>query len=88
MSKLQLRLQTVKEATMEKLPKFDIARDIKVIKGGGFFCQACLIGKDETVISPDQRYCQDCYDFLREAMETDMRWSHSTSMPKLMKGGR
>jgi len=76
---------------MEKLVGkryFDVHRDFAVIKDGGFFCQACLIGKDETAISPDPRYCQDCYDFLREAMEMDTRWSHSASMPKLMKGGR
>ncbi len=54
---------------MEKLPKFDIARDIKVIEDGGFFCQGCIVGKKKTEISPDPRYCQDCYDFLREAKE-------------------
>ncbi len=73
---------------MEKLPKFDIVRDIKAIEDGGFFCQACLVGKDKAAISSDPRYCKDCYDVLREAMETDTRWSHSTSLPKLMKGGR
>ncbi len=26
---------------MEKLRKFDIARDIKTTEDGGFFCQAC-----------------------------------------------
>ena len=66
---------------------FNINQDFALIKDGGFFCKACLMGKDKAGISPDPRYCQDCYDFLREAMETDTRWSHSTSMPKLMKGG-
>jgi len=69
---------------MEKFPKFDIARDIKVIEDGGFFCQGCLVGKDKAAMSSDPRYCQDCYDVLREAMKTDMRWSHSTSMPKVL----
>lgn len=72
---------------MEKLVGkryFDIRRDHVVIKDGGFLCQACLIGKDGTAASPDPRYCRDCCDFLREAMETDTRWSHSSSMPKLL----
>ena len=68
--------------------RFDINQDFAVIKEGGFFCQACLIGREKTMLSPDPRYCQGCYDFLREAMETDTRWSHSAAMPKLMKGGR
>jgi len=74
---------------MEKLVGkryFNIAEDFKVIKDGGFFCQACLVGKDKAAISPDPRYCQDCYDVLREAMETDARWSHSASISKLMEG--
>ncbi len=76
---------------MEKLVGkryFNIAEDIKIIEAGGFFCQACVVGKDKASISSDPRYCQDCFDVLREAMETDTRWSHSASMPKLMKGGR
>lgn len=74
---------------MEKLVSnryFDTNQDFTIIKAGGFFCHACLIGKDETAISPDPRYCRGCYDFLREAAETDTRWSHSAVMPKLMKG--
>ena len=67
---------------MEK--KFDIVRDLKTIEDGGFFCQGCLVGKDRAAMSPDPRYCQDCYDVLREAMETDARWSHSASMPKVV----
>ncbi len=69
---------------MGKLPKFDIVRDIKTVEGGGFFCQACLVGKDKATMSPDPRYCQDCFDVLREAMKTDTRWSHSTSIPKVL----
>jgi len=72
---------------MGKLPKFDIVRDIKTTEDGGFFCEGCLVGKDRAVVSPDPRYCQDCYDVLREAMKTDMRWGHSPSMPKVMEGG-
>jgi len=65
---------------------FDVHRDFAVIKDGGFFCQACLMGKEKTTISPDPRYCQNCYDFLREALETDTRWRHSASMLKLLVG--
>ncbi len=67
-----------------KLPKFDIARDIKVIEDGGFFCQGCLVGKGKAAMSSDPRYCQDCYDILCEVMETDARWRHSASMPKVL----
>ncbi|MBA7573493.1 hypothetical protein ES708_15291 [subsurface metagenome] len=66
-----------------KLPQFDIARDIKVIEDGGFFCQACVVGKDKAAISPDPRYCQDCFDILREERER-IRDSHSASMPKVL----
>ena len=31
---------------------------------GGFFCHACLEDKNEQALSPDQRYCQGCYEFL------------------------
>lgn len=53
---------------MEKLVSnryFDVYQDFAVIEdGGGFFCQGCLMDKDKTEISPDPRYCRDCYDFL------------------------
>ena len=45
---------------------FDVHRDLAVIKDGGFFCQACLVGKPVDEMSPDPRYCQGCYDFLIE----------------------
>ena len=41
---------------------FDIKRDLEIIKDGGFFCQACVVGKDDQ--SPDPRYCQGCYGLL------------------------
>ncbi len=69
---------------MEELPEFDIVRDIKVIEEGGFFCQACVVGKEQAAASPDPRYCRDCYDVLREVGETDSRWRHSPSMPKVL----
>ncbi len=71
---------------MEKSPQFDIVRDIKIIEDGGFFCHACVVGKDKAAISPDPRYCKDCYDILREEMKTDTRWAHGPSMPKVDRG--
>jgi hypothetical protein len=43
---------------------FDIKRDIAIEKAGGVFCQACLTGRTE--LSPDQRYCLRCFNFLTE----------------------
>jgi hypothetical protein len=48
---------------------FDIKRDIEVIKAGGFFCEACLVGKTVPEASPDPRYCQGCYEFLLKEAE-------------------
>ncbi len=45
---------------------FDFERDNQLIAAGGFFCQACLVGKPADEQSPDPRYCQWCYDFLRK----------------------
>ena len=44
---------------------FDIKHDGAIINTGGFWCEACLIGKPGSdTRSPDPRYCQDCYGFL------------------------
>ena len=43
---------------------FDIKRDIEIGKAGGFFCQACVIGKPASEQSPDPRYCLSCFDVL------------------------
>ena len=48
---------------------FDSRRDAEIIAAGGFFCQACLVGKPATERSPDLRYCQGCYEFLKEESE-------------------
>ncbi len=48
---------------------FDSRRDAEVIAAGGFFCQTCLVGKPATERSPDLRYCQGCYEFLKEETE-------------------
>lgn len=34
---------------------------------GAFFCHACLV--DHDLVSPDMRYCQQCYDFLLKEAE-------------------
>lgn len=34
---------------------------------GAFFCHACLV--DHDLVSPDLRYCQQCYDFLLKEAE-------------------
>ena len=43
---------------------FSSKRDIDIVNSGGFFCEACLIGKPKHEQSPDYRYCQSCYDVL------------------------
>lgn len=48
---------------------FGSKRDMSIISNGGFFCQACLIGKSQADINPDPRYCQGCYDFLVDEAE-------------------
>ena len=49
-----------------KVPYFSIERDMEIVKNGGLFCIACLVGKPPKEASPDPRYCQSCYDFLLE----------------------
>lgn len=48
---------------------FDSRRDAEVITAGGFFCQACLVGKPVEERSMDSRYCQGCYEFLKEELK-------------------
>jgi len=48
---------------------FSSKRDTAIINSGGFLCQACLVGKSQTDISSDKRYCQGCYDFLVDEAE-------------------
>ena len=48
---------------------FDTKRDIEIINVGGFFCEACVVGKPVVEQSPDPRYCQGCYDFLKAEAE-------------------
>ena len=47
---------------------FSIKNDKAMIETGGFFYQAYLKGKSGNEQSPDERYCQDCFEYLsREA---------------------
>ncbi len=43
--------------------------DIKQDKQFPCFCQACLVDKTASELSPDPRYCQGCYDFLLKEAE-------------------
>lgn len=36
---------------------------------GYFFCHACLMDKPDAEKSPDHRYCQSCFDFLKHEAE-------------------
>jgi hypothetical protein len=44
---------------------FDIKRDLRIIKNGGFMCNGCLVGKPLSQQSPrDARYCIDCQPII------------------------
>ncbi len=38
-------------------------------KANGFFCHACLVDVHNYLMSPDPRYCQQCYDLLVKEAE-------------------
>ena len=61
---------------------FDIKRDIEIEKAGGFFCEACLVGRPLDDQSPDPRYCLGCFDFLLKEVETDSRQGKRTWYPR------
>ncbi len=48
------------------MTKFDIKGDIAICEDGGFFCHACLIGKLADDASPGPRYCQGCYQSIKD----------------------
>ena len=53
---------------------FNAKRDRELIATGThFFCHACLVAKPASEQSPDERYCQWCYDFLLKEAEMDTR---------------
>jgi hypothetical protein len=59
---------------------FSSERDKAIMDAGGFFCEACLVGKAASEASPDPRYCQRCYDFLLKEAEV-LSESGSTRRP-------
>lgn len=48
---------------------FDIKRDAEIINAGGFFCQACTVGKTQSESSPDPRYCRKCYKEINKEVQ-------------------
>lgn len=57
---------------------FSCKCDRAIIGAGGFYCQACLMGRPAGEQSPDPRYCQRCYEFLLE----EASLLHPTKRPK------
>lgn len=49
---------------------FDIKKDNAVIAAGGFWCNACCVGRPAAEQSPDLRYCRGCYDILKKEAVT------------------
>jgi hypothetical protein len=46
---------------------FDIKRDNQLIFTGKFFwCNSCLVARPISEQSPDNRYCQSCFETLKE----------------------
>lgn len=43
--------------------------DQEVEEAAGFFCHACLVDVDNHLMSPDPRYCQQCYEILKQEAE-------------------
>ena len=52
---------------------FDINFDNSIANDGGFFCEACLMGRSAGEQSPDPRYCRSCYEFLCKEVGMDTR---------------
>jgi len=49
------------------MTKFDIKKDSELTSTGShFFCQGCLQAKPIEEMSKDYRYCQECYDRMKE----------------------
>jgi hypothetical protein len=69
------------------MSKFDVKRDNELIAAGThFWCEACLIARPLDDQSPDERYCQGCYDFLlKEArmLKEAGSWRRPDWIPKL-----
>jgi hypothetical protein len=65
---------------------FDSKRDREICEAGGFFCRTCLVGKPADDASPDERHCQQCYDFLAREMEQDTSHRHADWHPRIPQG--
>ena len=49
---------------------FNAKRDRELIAAGmHFFCHACIVAKPASEQSPDERYCQGCYEVLLKEAE-------------------
>ena len=49
---------------------------------GEFYCKACLMDKTEAEMSPDDRYCQGCYEFLLKEAEILSQGKRTAWIPK------
>jgi len=66
--------------------KFDAHRDKELIEAGThFYCQGHLTAIPLDDISPDARYCQGCYDFLRQEAELLPETKRPRWIPKASK---
>jgi len=72
---------------------FDIKCDLEIVRTGGFFCCACVVGKPAEEQSPDPRYCYTCYKLLLKEAEMDTRrqgnaWKPINPAPKPIRVGK
>ena len=51
----------------ERYNQFDSARDnTRIAAGTHFWCHACQVARPNQELSPDNRYCLRCYEFLNK----------------------
>jgi hypothetical protein len=62
--------------------------DIKQDKQFPCFCQACLVDKTASELSPDPRYCQGCYEFLKAEAEMLPATKRPSWRPKTQQKGQ
>ena len=67
---------------------FSIKHDLEIERAGGFFCDACAVGKPAGELSPDPRYCQGCYEFLLKEVELLPASKRPKWIPKAQRVGR
>ena len=66
---------------------FNTKLDIDIVNAGGFFCHACLVGKQASDLSPDPRYCQGCYNLLVQEAKMDTSRRNMGWKPIVTSGG-